>query len=1696
MFDLRSRLVNDFREYVLSFLNISDERIKGFLEEELDRGVLWPEPLLQLNPLFQEGKFVDELISAGKLDPRCGTIFRFGKSDTSAAGEPMNLYVHQLRALEKAQSGRSYVLTTGTGSGKSLSFIIPIVDAILKAGSGNGTKALIVYPMNALANSQIGELDKYLAAGFSESPVTYARYTGQESSNERDRITANPPDILLTNYVMLELILTRPFERSLVRAMNGLEFVVLDELHTYRGRQGSDVAMLMRRLQHATTPHPIQFIGTSATMATEGTAAEKRAAVAGLASKVFGVDIQPDDVIGETLQPFTNEADLSAGEFRQELRASLGYPAPASLEDFRAHPLTVWLERAVGLAQDDEGNLIRARPEPLFGLEGIAGRLASEIAAELQTVSEALVRHLEAGSQLEIQDGPRPFVFRLHQFMSPGIGLFATLEPPSERVLSLEGQKSAPGEPDKLLFPLCFCRGCGQAYYAVSKTLHEGGEKLVPRQFSHGIKDDDSAPGYLFIPDADQVIDLDARIPENWMEAEGRVKASKRKSLPYSVTFAANGEIDGPVQGWFLHHPLDFCLACCETFAPKESEFGKLSILGMQGRSTATTTLALSTLNYLHESNASAQKLLSFTDNRQDASLQAGHLNDFVQVGRLRSAVYAAALAAGSTGLRHDEIALAVERALSLEPSEYASQPSQFSPQIDRQRQALRDVLGYRIYCDLRRGWRVNAPNLEQVGLLEISYLDLESVCSDSSLWQGKHQVLESASSELRQRISRELLERLRKRLIIHVKYLDAERQESIQQQSKGYLREPWGLSADETGKMEQSKFAWLRRGRSSDEASDIVLTGRSGFAMWLRQPTVLGSAFGRVSQEETEAIIVDLVDVLADAGLLRKLEINSDTAVQLNSTHLCWFACEPGEAHRRTRNRFFERFYKERAASLRKVRAREHTAQVASDEREKREQEFREGSLPILFCSPTMELGVDISDLSVVNLRNVPPTPANYAQRSGRAGRSGQPALVYTYCTGGSPHDQYYFRRQDEMVSGAVAPPRLDVANEDLVRAHVHAVWLAEADIDLGRSLSEKVLDVSSGGLDIPLRPEIQDRLEDSAVRDRALQKARRMLDAIREELESASWFTARWLEDEMTKIPLAFDSACERWRNLYKAAFLQQDESNKRCNDFSANEQQRDQAKRLRDEAEQQMELLTNGSSEHQGDFYTYRYLASEGFLPGYNFPRLPLSAYIPRSHRDSEYLSRPRFLAIAEFGPGATVYHEGSRYSVDRILMPASAHREGESIATRRAKVCTKCGYLHAGDHAQSDLCDHCGELLEAEALVTNLFRLEAVHLRRRDRITCDEEERMRLGYDLRTTLYFGDLPGDSRCSRCDVVAENGKLLAELVYAQAATIWRVNFGWNRRRNRNEIGFELDVARGRWINKEAQGSFEESEAEPSRRVARVVPFVEDRRNALLFRWVDFSATAGQMASLQAALKSAIQAVFQLEDSELAAEPLPGPDDRRYLLLYEASEGGAGVLRRLVDDPEAMPRVARKALELCHYDPDDLSDLGKASRAREECSTACYDCLSSYGNQRDHLLLDRRLLPNLLSALATAKYETSTGTKSRSQKLQELLDQCDSELKRTWLRLVYERNLTLPSKAQHRIIECGTCPDFVYMHGANKLAVYVDGPSHDYPARQMRDANQDMALLERGWLVQRFHHTDDWTSQFEAFPSVYGVQS
>ena len=390
-----------------------DARIAKYVDNALNAGAFWPEPLLQLNPTFLSGGTLDDLVAQGVLHPECARIFRIDKSDTDHTGKQILLHTHQRAAIIKAKGGTSYVLTSGTGSGKSLTYIVPIVDHLLRNGSGRGIQAIVVYPMNALANSQDEELSKFLEKGYPEgqSPVRFARYTGQEKGEAREAIRSHPPDILLTNYMMLELLLTRTEDRELVRAAQGLRFLVFDELHTYRGRQGADVALLIRRCCQAFGGHDIICIGTSATMASGGSIEEQERAVAKVAQSLFGVDFGPEQVIGETLERATPEVDLANERGVETIRTTVSSDAapPADYDAFRLHPLASWIESTFGVREEeDSGRLIRQAPRRLQGdaienQKSAAAELAELTGAEPERCAAVLRRfqpaRIEASAQ-------------------------------------------------------------------------------------------------------------------------------------------------------------------------------------------------------------------------------------------------------------------------------------------------------------------------------------------------------------------------------------------------------------------------------------------------------------------------------------------------------------------------------------------------------------------------------------------------------------------------------------------------------------------------------------------------------------------------------------------------------------------------------------------------------------------------------------------------------------------------------------------------------------------------------------------------------------------------------------------------------------------------------------------------------------------------------------------------------------------------------------------------------------------------------------------------------------------------------------------------------------------------------------------------------------------------------------------------
>ncbi|RQV56160.1 DUF1998 domain-containing protein [Burkholderia cenocepacia] len=1635
VFSLRSQLIADYSKFARSFTSIRAEDIQTGVHAAYADGRYWPEPLIQINPRYRQGRPVQQLAATNELLPATAALF------------PIDLYTHQEQAIAFSARGESYVVTTGTGSGKSLCFFIPIVDAVLRAkthDSAPRTRAIVIYPMNALANSQREELIKFVG---NDGPVTFARYTGQESKEERDRIRDNPPDILLTNFMMLEMLMTRQNETDsrVITNCAGLQFLVLDELHTYRGRQGADVAMLVRRVRERLAPEHLQCIGTSATMASGGSQEGRNQKVASVASTLFATQISPFNVVTEDLERATEPSE-TADSVRPQLGTAIDAGVPSHADDatLQQHPLAIWVETRLGITREQGGKWVRANPLTFAKATELLAKEAGRDEVAAGAMLRAMLLLAAQPEKERSADGRGSekafFAFRLHQFISGAGVVFTTLDAPGTRPVELEGQQFLPGDEQKRLYSTHFCRDCGQEYHPVRMRRNDTGWEVLARDIDDmpKMRDDDTDAseveedaigerlGFLLPLNANDPIEFTGKVedyPESWIETtrhgEVRFKRTHQRLEAEQLSIQGNGKVGRGQEAWFLPGKFRYCLRCRTVHGAQGKDGNRLSALSAEGRSSATTLLTTSALRWMHGQpsiSSDKRKLLGFTDNRQDAALQAGHFNDFTFVSLLRGAIYRALVQAGTTGLSDSELGAAVRAALGFDQplsatetpeashrGEWMQEPQSVGRNLADAEEALRFVLAYRAWFDQRRGWRYTNPNLEELGLLEVDYSGLRAFCSEAVRFDKGPDLLRNATPLAREKAFRCLFDYMRKGLAVDAAALDPNLLQQRKDEALRLLCNPWGIGREER----LLGWRWLflqppnaNALRGKDE--ELVLRGglQTVLGKSLRNSAVWGqSAAANLRRADYQTLLNAMIRAAQEDGFIRRDEhtLFNVPGFRLNAGRVQFHL---GDTSGTRPNAFFKQQYQAIASILGQcdrflfgLEAREHTAQVDGELRALRESRFRFGSserdalkdgelhdiahkqgeptrfLPLMFCSPTMELGVDISALNAVYLRNVPPTPANYVQRAGRAGRSGQAALVMTYCAARSPHDQYFFREPTAMVHGVVKAPLLDLANQDLIQSHLQAVWLAASRKELDSSISNIV---DPGVPQLPVRAHIVGALGQEGVTTEATRQAINVLRMVEEHLtpERAPWFTdcQAYAEAAIASAPEAFHRAFNRWRDLFTSAERQKRLANETLNNYAiTDKRERDDAKRRWRQASDQIELLLHGRDSFSSDFYTYRYLATEGFLPGYNFPRLPLMAYVPGRadvRGGNTFLQRPRFLALSEFGPRSLVYHEGRAYRVVRARIALSSDDPGGAggtLSTQSVRICSNCGAAHFESYWND--CHACGQSLLDALKINSLYRIDNVDTEPTERITANDEERQRQAFELQTTFRWA-IRNRNIDVRTVLAKDGDGGICTLRYGAGATITRINKGLRRRREPNDFGFFINSRTGWWEGEERRSANTANEGDrlPPQ---RVVPYVQDHKNALLLQpcgaWDEQT-----FVTLQHALKRGIEAAFQLEETELLAEALPDLRHRNGVLFYEATEGGAGVLTRLVNDPLALQQAARHALRIMHYDVSVDGGEWPALESRQEqpdtrCVAGCYRCLLSYYNQPDHELIDRR---------------------------------------------------------------------------------------------------------------------------------------
>lgn len=1724
-FDILFRLQRTYASFVDSYQEYQDPKIRSWMDAQVKAGeFLWRQPFLTLRKRYAPGADLDDFEARGLVHSSIPEIFRYRDPDDHSKGK-IRPFQHQAEAWEKLLGeDHNVVVTTGTGSGKSMCFSVPVISTALSDPTP-GVKALLIYPMNALANSQYDEMARRLRG----TGVRICNYTGDlRDSPERGReqfkeifgrepwdsevisredlrnSQGNPnagAHILVTNFVMLELILTRFEDRNIFPfgALGKLRYLVMDEVHTYTGRQGADVACLIRRLkEHTNTTGKLRCVATSATV-DSSSPTEAARTVAKFATDLFGENFRPEDVVTETHgQPLTAppgtplppllpwsedllrraiEGDDSA---RADLLDGLCGRAGATSDDLCKHRTLIFLDGALG---NLEGASAVSRWDEIVRRYRDKHRPSEPI----ESVEAELVAAIVAGTVTTVtppgEDHPHPLVLpKVHSFFSQGQPVSACL---GQRHLSRSGQVVCPdcSDPDVPAFPLVFCGVCGQEFLCGDLVEDQGAVRLDPRNFDAM---EESGSGRYIYPDT---WDSDTvPPPEGSTKKNGAARKGMEGAVPVLHEMCPTcGTLDGDcVHGGLqpvslIPRPLLLCPSCGVNYDGRTREFNKFFVAGAVGRAMATDVLVSRVTELLP--TTPKRSVIGFTDNRQDTTFQTGHLNDLVRRMHFRRAVHTAMLAEGAFSPA-DAIPLtdgggvvfkAMEAAGAL-PQYARDQTVKYGRAAGAAKAKYRTYLQAGVLGEIVGRSRKMHPTLEVVGLLRVAYDGLEDLAADNSAW-SENALLAGLSAQDREALLLTVLDVVRRAGAVLSQALD-DREKfrervvfAIHEDARFYESIPGGwlpvvfsddLAADDKGhsvrriagvagkphtpslvRWLMATFHWDREPAQNALRWIFRMLASNAVQLLDKATGPGGSRMYRLREERIGIWHPELPEVVQCPRCAQTWQLQPDTPCP---------ACV--KVSIRTENRtqhYFRDQYSRNLADVIVIAAQEHSAAVPGDERRKYEQWFQDKDHPlnVLFCTPTMELGIDIGGLSAVYMRNVPPSPANYAQRQGRAGRHGQPALVTSFCgTFGhfSSHDQYFFRFPEKMISGRIAPPRFLLENRDLLLSHVRAMVLEFADIKLEKEPQvflelASAQDIQAG---LPMVGSFR-----KAIATAVASHKTRIVDSawtvIHVYLKACGMDKAD-IEDLVDGFDGTFDQAFDRFRGEY----VQLHE------ELESIQEQEKYGKTDR-EHEIRRRAITGRLSdmrEGNGDFYPYRYLGSQGFLPNYAFPRRATNTYF--TDRKESY-SRAPAIALREVAPLNSVYYRGSRYSV----IKAQPRSRGTAHNWTKIKLCS-CGNFYLGnDVSTAAACDICGKDLTTVHAFDRALDLPDMVARPAGRISADEDERQRRGFDVEPRFRYAPAPRRLR------LAAGGEDLASLTYSHGAELLFLNKGY---RASSDVGFRYCEKCRAWLQSEDGARDHVNGNCPAGGTTadirrQVVLFTKGQHDVLM---VDAPVPPGTSRevfawSLCYALAFGFDVAFSADESEVRGQLFLTEEDRVGVLLYESEEGGAGLLHHLTERA-AWQRVARHALELLHVDPTSGNELAGA------CQRACYDCLMSFYNQWDHEFLDRRTVIPLLKKLLQADLLQDTNDDG------SLWDEFESNgvgAEPDMIRALRDRGFPVP-EGQHVVIRDreGVALAEADLTYPGRIVLRVQGSPHHQEHVQKRDDQQEKRLKAAGYRV------------------------
>lgn len=1559
---LAKEIEERYRRYLKTTFYFRAPELRRSFENALNSGHLSKGPFLEATPVFKRGQTPRSLFqSLLGFQPDEGFL--------KAVQGDRPLYQHQQEAIQMVFKGSNVLVATGTGSGKTEAFLYPILLHLyqeFKVGKlREGVRALILYPMNALANDQrerLGEVCKRLKEANSPFRFTFGQYIGETPEDEnysqrhardhmanrlpgelvlRSEMRKTPPHILLTNYSMLEYLLLRPDDSPLFD--NGRArwwtFLVLDEAHQYRGSKGIEMAMLLRRLKQRLREggrsDPFRCIATSATLVG---GEEDIAAVAKFASDLFGEEFREENVILGATEPIPEPGphNLQPDDYRPLKEAlqgkSTGFKSHlAELADKLAVKLPVNedLSKTAGLLLQHDSRATKLR-RLITGNPAEVQEIADQVFDDLSEAKRvsALSELVELLLQAKDPSSGAPLLSaRYHLFLRSLEGAFVSYWP--EKKVFLDRKAISEGS---TAFEVALCRECGQHYFVAQNNFNGG-------KIQEAIRDPaDVNFGATFLRPIENENEDEVEEEEENANVQNRnifylcVQCGEaRRSKPscgHSNLIRVIKE-DSP-QDEDRADQMARCGACGYNAAGRDPV--REVVHGTDGPHAVIATTLYQTLE--------RKKVLAFADSRQEAAFFAWYLEDSYKDILSRNLILKVVQRLNphtQEGLSLRDLATGLCN-LFLERQVFPPATSDLE---------LRREAWLRLY----REFLTDEPriSLEGVGLVRWSvkwpdWFKVPEVLTNPP-WSFTEQEARDLVSILLDSMRADRAVELRVETGVSMNWNDLDLQASQMRVRIGPPRRPkgaknWPVQSWNGKAGKRARFLaklLMRDGLSEQE--DVEQAVNVLGAIW---DSVRECDENAPSSHDRLLISVDDARRLNPDWWRLRLITNDDTIFQCDTCgrlqtvsvrgvcprHRCPGTLKELHVSDLEPNHYRLLYEEDLPGSL---RVEEHTAQLDKEKARGFQREFRQGKIHVLSCSTTFELGVDLGDLDTIFIRNVPPEAFNYAQRVGRAGRrSGYPGFAITYCRRG-PHDLYHFSEPQRMLSGMVRPPALSLRNEKIITRHVAATALSR----FFRAFPERFQTVERLFIDLEHPSGVADFKAFLHEHQAELEESLRAIvpsDMFPEVgLDSGQWIVriagtitkdiGGTIVEEESRFSLAEAEASSDYKGVIK---LEEEARTKR--DYKTAEWAQRRANTIAGE-----DVLS--------------FLSRKAVIPKYGFPVDVVELDTQRTQQNQEafevLLQRDLSIAISEFAPTSKLVAN------KKVWTSYGLKRVAEKEWPRKFyKRCARHNLFFQWERGQPEPPTPCGDRLTVSEYVIPRFGF----VTDRDK---PKEPTSRTARVFTTRPYFAGSLG------ADAGIITFPLDSPLITMKKASPGLMAVLCEGRR---EKGFYICGRCGAGFRK--------------REKTHKTPYGQDCRGTLeqVSLGHEFVTDVLQLQfhpepkgdiepvwfaySLAYALVEGAAEVLEVPSTDLSAtvahgEQYPVPP----IILYDNVPGGAGLVARLEDE---------KALKACLEAA--LKRIGGNCGCDED--TSCYGCLRSYRNQFAHQYLQRGPVMRYLEAL------------------------------------------------------------------------------------------------------------------------------